>query len=64
MLTAIELTPDSAAYNAGILAYWDDDFVPCPYEPGSRLAQLWFSGRDDAEHAARVADVTEINEVE
>lgn len=53
---------DSAAYAAGMIAYENPEYVPCPYEPGSRAAQLWYDGRSDAEHAGRAADMVTMDD--
>jgi hypothetical protein len=49
-------TTDSDAYSAGMAAGLDPAFVPCPFPAGSRLACLWFSGRDDFLYARNNAN--------
>lgn len=56
MTAAPERISDSDAYAAGAAAYSDPDFVPCPFEPGSRAEAMWYSGRTDAERMAEVEE--------
>lgn len=62
MTSTRETISDSDAYAAGMAAYADDDFVPCPFEAGSRAEMMWYEGRSDMEHASRFTDITSIND--
>jgi hypothetical protein len=47
---------DSVAYSQGMSAGQSPDFIPCPYESGSRAATVWYEGRADILHANALAD--------
>jgi hypothetical protein len=50
-MTAVEPISDSVPYTEGITAAMVAEPVVCPYDPGSRLAQLWYDGYQDGMNA-------------